>query len=244
MPARGLLVLGALLALGCAPRPLIVQAVRARGGPLHSLVREVDAQVHAGFALGSWEWRTAFMVPDQYAWTIATYAEPNHYLFDGTTMRSFMGVREVAAEAEQAAPLRSHARFTAVVNLDALLLPGVQLAPLAAASLPPGLAMGLEAVFADDGARYRLGFDAGGLLAWASGPLVVPPFGLREATVRFGEFRPTGRWTLPYSAAYSFGGEPLADEHVRAACPDDPRLSADAFRRPGLVPPCGGNRPG
>src|SRR5262245_24062168 len=88
MRARPLLLLATLAAaaLGCAPRPLLERAIRARGGPLGSLVRQVDAEVYAAFP-GTWQWRTAFMLPDRYAWTVFTTGEPMHYLFDGQVVR-------------------------------------------------------------------------------------------------------------------------------------------------------------
>src|SRR6266699_2637824 len=54
---------------------------------------------------------------------------------------------------------RVAAIFAALVNLDALRLPGVRTAPLPQTELPPGGSAGLAVVLADDGSRYRLGFD-------------------------------------------------------------------------------------
>jgi hypothetical protein len=120
----------AVLAAGCAPRPLVTRAIHARGGPLHGIVRWIDGDVHASFAAGHWKWRTAYLVPDHYAWTIVTLGETNHHTFDGTTQRTFIDQRQVAEDARPGAPLRTHLRFTAVVNLDALLLPGLRVTPL------------------------------------------------------------------------------------------------------------------
>src|SRR5207244_7989725 len=123
-------ILAALvLAAGCAPRPLLERAIRARGGPLASMARQVEAEVYLAFP-GTWRWRTVYMVPDRYAWTIFTAAEPDHYLFDGTAVRAFIGGREVSADTDPSAPLRSNARFTALVNLDALRLPAARPARL------------------------------------------------------------------------------------------------------------------
>src|SRR5438094_294315 len=40
-------ILLAAFASACARRPLLLEAIRARGGPLHAFVREVEAEVHA-----------------------------------------------------------------------------------------------------------------------------------------------------------------------------------------------------
>jgi len=239
--ATALGVLGALgLALhaaGCAPRPLLERAIRARGGPLATTVRQVEAEVYKGFP-GTWQWRTAFMQPERYAWTIVTVGEADHYLFDGTTVRSFVGEREVAVDSNPNAPLRSHARFTAVTNLDVLRLPSVQVAPLGSGALLQGTVSGLTAVFADDGARYDLGFDEHGLLVAAAGPVRLPPFGDGRVTARFADFRRVNGLLLPYRTSWSFEGQPLADERAVAVCPNDSELREDAFRDPDRIPTC------
>src|SRR5262245_6781583 len=63
------MVVASLALAACAPRPLVERAIRARGGPLESVIRDVEADVRVGFP-GTWRWQTAFMVPDRYAWTI------------------------------------------------------------------------------------------------------------------------------------------------------------------------------
>jgi hypothetical protein len=225
------------LASACAPRPLVARAIRARGGPLHGLVRWVDAEVYAGFP-GTWRWRAAFLVPDHYAWTILTTREPDHNLFDGTVVRAFVGDLEVAADADATAPLRTHARFTAVAALDALLQPGVQVAPAAADRVPPGAVAALDVHFPDDGSRYLLGFDRRDLLVSAEGPLALPPLGRGTVSARFADFRRTGTWLLPWTTDYAFDGAPLATERTVTACPDDPALTPESFRRPAAIPDC------
>ena len=111
-----LLALAGALASGCASRPLLERAIRARGGALHSLVRQAEADVQAAFP-GTWEWRTVFLAPDDYAWSIVTAAGTDHYLFDGRVTRAFIGGREVSVDAGQQTPLRAHARFASVTNL-------------------------------------------------------------------------------------------------------------------------------
>jgi hypothetical protein len=225
-----------LVATGCTPRPLLERAIRARGGPLDAVVRRVEAEVHAGFP-GRWRWRTAFLAPDRYAWTIFTTGEPDHYLFDGTTTRAFVGRRPVVVH--DGGPLRTHARFVAVTNLDTLRLPGVQVAPLPREELLPGAAAGLAAVFADDGSRYRLGFDDRALLVWVAGPVALPPLGEGELVARFTDLRRVHRFLLPFRTVYIFGSRPLAEEHALAVCPADPRLTERAFREPAALPDCG-----
>ncbi len=237
--AAALLLLA--LASACAPRPLVARAIRARGGPLRSVVRRVEAEVYAGFP-GTWRWRAAFLVPDRYAWTILTTREPDHYLFDGTVVRAFVGDVEVAADADAAAPLRTHARFTAVTDLDALLQPGVQVAAAAADRVPPGAVAALEVRFPDDGSRYLLGFDRRDLLVTAAGPLALPPLGRGTISARFADFRRAGSWLLPWTTDYTFDGAPLATEHTLAACPDDPALTPESFRRPAAIPDCAAPR--
>jgi hypothetical protein len=200
-------------------------------------VREVEADVRVGFP-GTWRWRVAFLLPAHYAWTIHTTGEPDHYLFDGLAARAFVGTREVAEDRSATNPLRTQARFTAVVNLDALLLPGVRLAPLERAALPPDAIEGLAVVLADDGAQYRLGFDARTRVVHAEGPIALPPLGAGQLVARFGDFRKTGRWVLAYRTEYMLGGQPLASERTIAVCPEPRDLAPEAFRTPSAVPDC------
>ena len=229
-------LLGLVFLAACTAPSLVPRAIRARGGPLPSLVRDVETQVYAGFP-DTWRWRTAFLAPDRYAWTIDTAGAPDHYLFDGAVVRAFVYDREVSSDASPGAPLRTHARFTAVTNLDTLLLPAVRVASLAPADLPPGVAAGVAATFVDDGSRYLIGVDEKSLVVWASGPVSFAPFDGGEVMARFTDFRRAGRWLLPYRTSYTLAGRPLADERVRAACPGVP-LVAGMFRSPGLIPAC------
>ena len=226
-----------LVVPACAPRSIVPRAIRARGGPLAGFVRDAEAEVYFGFP-GTWLWRATFLVPDRYAWTILTAGEPDHYLYDGQTVRTFVGGQFVGQRAGAADPLRTHARFTAVVNLDALLLPGVRLAPLASVDLPPDTADGVDVVFADDGSRYRVAFDARTLLVHAEGPVALPPLAATSLVARYADFRRTGRWWLPYRTDYTLEGRPLAVERTHALCPEPPGLGMDAFRSPAALPRC------
>lgn len=225
-----------LLIGGCAPRPLLDRAIAARGGPLAGLTVRVEDQVHAEIP-GTWHCTRTFLVPDRYAWKIITTADPIYHLFDGTTVRCFIGGAEVSSDTNPCAPLRSHARWTAVVNLDALRGPDVVLTPLDAAELPEGVREGLSARF-PDGAVYRLGFDNRTLLVWARGPLDFSPFGKGEASARFSDQRRAGPLVLPFATSYAFGTTPLVDETVLAACVDPAGLTPASFANPIGLPDC------
>ncbi len=241
MPARReavfLLVAASALA-GCAPRPLLERAVRARGGALRGLVRTAEADVALGFP-GTWQWRTAYLAPDRYAWSITTLAGVDHYLFDGAAARAFVGGREVATDAAASAPLRTQARFVAVTNLDAASGIGT-VTPLPTADLPPGVAAGV-AIAAADGARYRLGFDDRALLVWATGPVDLPQMGGGELVARYDDYRRVRGFWLPFRTTWTVGARRLAVERTLAACPNDPALVPAAFERPALLPRCEGS---
>jgi hypothetical protein len=222
---------------GATTVPLLDRAIQARGGPLTSVVREVETDVEVGFP-GRWRLRTAFLLPDRYAWTIETSAEPDHYLFDGHITRAFVGAREVSAVEGSAAPLASHARLFAVINLDALGRPGVTVTRLDDGALPAGAKAGLAVVLDDSGARYHLGFDDGALLVSVTGPVDLPPVGSGEVTVRFADFRRVGRLRLPFRATYLFGATVIAEERTLAICANDARLVPEAFQDPSRLPTC------
>jgi hypothetical protein len=236
--SRFAVLLAVLVGLSaCAPRPLLERAIRSRGGPLHTVVRRVEANVRVGFP-GTWHWRSVFMLPDRYAWSLETNTDPYHYLFDGRTVRAFIGGRLVAVDDAPSSPLRSHARLTAVVNLDALRLPGVSVAELAPDELPPGTVAGLRVAFASDGAQYRLGFDRDALLTLVTGPVDLTPFGRGEMTVRFADFRSVRGMRMPFRASWALGETPLAEERAVAVCPNVAGLTEDAFRDPAALPTC------
>ena len=107
--------------------------------------------------------------------------------------------------------------------------------------MPEGAAWGLGAVFAGDGARYRLGFDARDLLVHVDGPLRLPPLGAGTVSARFADFHRTNGLFLPYRTVYAFGAAPLADERAIAVCPNV-RLAPEAFRMPAALPSCGMRR--
>jgi len=225
-----------MLATGCAPRPLLDRAIRARGGPLRSFVRTAEAQVEAGFP-GTWRWRMAFLVPDRYAWSITTMAGVDHYLFDGTAVRAFVGGRELARDTSRGAPLRTQAAFVAVTSLDAVRAGGV-VTPLPAGALPPGVAAGLAVAMPATGATYRLGFDDRLLLVWATGPFDVPQAGRAELTARYDDYRRVGGLWLPFRVTYALGPRRLAVERTLRLCPNDPAVTPASFERPERLPAC------
>jgi hypothetical protein len=212
--------------------------IRARGGPLAAFVRQGEATVHRGFP-GTWRWRSAYLSPDQYALSIETAAEPFHYLFDGTAVRAFAGTQPIAEDPRPTAPLRTHARFTAVVNLDALRLPRYRVEPLTADALPPGAREGLIAVEVATGARFRLAFGDDGLLVLATGPLDLNPLGAGDVTARFTDFRRVGGLRLPFHTSYVFGGALLVDDTALAVCPNPPEVTPETFVDPVRLPDCG-----
>lgn len=230
------LLLAPVLVTGCPSSPLVERAIRARGGTLDGITRTVEADVSAEFP-GTWRWRTVFMRPDRYAWSIVTADEPSHYLYDGSAVRAFVGEHEVSTAAPASAPLRSHARFTAVAHLDLLRGAGVQTTILSADELPAGAAAGLRATL-DDGTTYRLAFDQQMLLLWITGPANLQPLGEGELIARFGDFRRVRGYVLPYRTVYDFRGERLADERALAVCPNPPGLDDEAFAGPGRLPAC------
>lgn len=200
------------------------------------MVRQVEAQVRMGFP-GTWRWRTVFLLPDRYAWTIYTTGEPDHYVTDGRTTRAFVGSRLLSEETGRTA-LRTHLRFTAVQNLDVLLLPGVAVDALAPGDLPAGAATGLSAVFADDGSRYRLGFDAQDRLVYVAGELALPPFAEGQVEARVTEFSRAWGLELPSRITYRIGDRLLSEERTLAVCVDPAGLAAAAFATPATLPAC------
>lgn len=238
--AIALALAGALLG-GCTPRPLLARAIRARGGPITTLVRTATARVELEFP-GTWVWRTVFRPPVLFAWSIETTGEPNHYLFDGAAVRAFVGGGAVAVDTDPAAPLRLHARLVSATMLDALALPGVAVRELAPSELPPGAAAGLEARWPDGPDAVRVAFDARLLVTGATGPSRLPLVRAGTLAVAFDDFRRTGRWLVPWGATYRLDGVPIARETASAVCIDAPIVPPEAFATPLGLPDCGATR--
>src|SRR5688572_31164029 len=215
--SRGCAAMLIVLGASCARPPLLQQAIAARGGPLPALVRESEAEVSLGFP-GVWRWRTAVATRARYAWTVYTTGAPLHHLYDGGTVRAYVGSALAAEDASPDAPFRTHARFMAVVHLDDLAMPGVRLRELPATARPPGAHAALEAVFADTGARYVIGLDPRRLVVSVEGPVDLAPFGRRRVRAVLRDHRAVGRLTLA-RASWTAGGAALADERTLHACP-------------------------
>lgn len=226
-----------MLAAGCTSQPLLARALAARGGDVHGVVLDAEARVYFG-APGRWQYRRVYLAPDRYAWRIETAAEPDTYIFDGTVVRSFVGDGETASDAGPDAPLRSHARWTAVSLLDGLDAPGVTVVELAAAEVPAQASEGLLVRF-PDGITYRLGFDRHALLVTLEGPLDLSPLSNRtNATARYADQRSTDGVMLPYRTTYFAGADRLAEESLRAACVNPPALTQASFTDPATLPAC------
>jgi len=227
----------ALTTVGCVHGPLLERAIERRGGPLPALVRSVEANVTTAYP-GTWRARIVFQRPDHFAWTIATAAEPDHYLFDGAVVRAFVGSALVATDTDPAAPLRTYARFTAVMLLDVLRRSDVEVRELPRAALPPGAAAGLAVRFPDDDARFRLGFDADARLVSLEGPLDLPTLGLGRVTAELSEYERVDGWLLPRRIRYRQENRLLIDERAVALCPAPASLAMEAFRDPTELPGC------
>jgi len=223
-------------ASACAPRALLERAIRARGGALPGLVRDVDATLTAEYP-GTWSATETFQRPERFAWTIETFGEPNHYLFDGEAVRAFIGTALVSTDTDPGAPLRTHARFMAVILLDVLGEPGVTVEDLPKERLPMGTTSGLACRFPDE-TEFVLGFDADARLVSVDGPLDLPGAGVVRVQAELSEYVRVAAWSLPTRIRYRMGDRLLIDERARALCPDPPALTIEAFRDPSRLPPC------
>jgi hypothetical protein len=225
------------LAVGCVPRPLVERAIRARGGPVGTVVLDAEAEVRRGYP-GTWRWRRVFATPDRYAWTIVTTGEPLHHLFDGTVVRAFIGGALTAVDASPTAPLRSQARFVAVSLLDVLHLPGIQVMPMALSDLPAGATGGLTVAFPAGGERYTVLLDDRLLPIRVEGPIDFSPMGRGRLVARQDDFRPVAGVLLPHHVVWELDGQELADERAQALCVRVEPLPVDAFADPSRLPDC------
>lgn len=216
------------LASGEHCAPIIDRAIAARGGAIHNLRRTVEMQVYFGFP-GTWRFDYVFRVPHFYRWTVYTSEQPNHYLWDGKTMRAAVGSVVVGTDPSRNAPLRTHARWHAVTYLDSLC--SGQL-PVQFQSLPDNR-IGEESLLVrlrDDGSEYRLTFDRQARLRRASGPIDIPPFGAARLTQHYYDFRPAGGFWIAHGTRYEIDGTVLSEEQTLAFVANDPAIAADLFR--------------
>jgi len=222
------------LVVACAPRPVLERAIAARGGPMAGLIRRSDVRVTMG-EQGAWQWRTVAALPERYAWSIVTNDLPNHYLFDGSVVRGFVGSRAVSADASPEAALRTHARFAAVANLDVLRLPGI-LVRVTATSEPSGTR--LDVVFTDRDDRYEVWLDADDLVRRVAGPIDLSPLARGRLLATYDDFARVAGRRIARQIRYQVDGNVLADEHVTSACVLVESPPATAFASPAGLPEC------
>lgn len=223
---RWLLVL--LVLCGCGRQGILADAIARRGGALTAVTRVSTVEIRQGYP-GTWASRMTFAVPDRYAWSYDTTSEPYHYLFDGSTVRAFVGMSMVAEDASPTAALRSHANFTAVLLLAGLDRPGVRVT-----SNGPGQSR----VVLADGATYQLTFDAGGDLQRVDGPLDLPGIAAGAVTATLSDYRDAGGRRWPYRIQYVVGGQEFADERVQIYCEHRAGLPDATFQSVAALPRC------
>jgi len=226
-----------VLVAGCVPRSLIERAIRARGGPVGTVVFDAEADVRRGYP-GTWRWQRVFATPDRYAWTIVTTGQPLQNLFDGTVVRAFVGGALTAIDRSEAAPLRSQARFVAVTLLDVLRLPGMQVTAMAPSDLPAGATAGFAVAFPGGGERYTVLLDDRLLPFRVEGPIDLSPLGRGRLVAHQNDFRRVGSLLLPHRVVWELDGEELADERALFLCVRLEPLPVDTFTDPRDLPDC------
>lgn len=210
-----------LLSSGCSST-LVERAIDARGGPLESYRKSVDADVKAGMP-GTWAWEVAYRVPDSFRWTLATHGEEQSLLFDGDVSRHQLGTVLLPPTAADDA-VRSQAHWFAVTSLDVLLDPTVAWREVPRAQLPTGTAAGIVARFGAAGPPFELYFDDRNLLVRARGRVALAPIGSGLIDAEFRDYREVEGFLLPFAGAYRLDGHDLMTERVRGWRPDDPSL--------------------
>ncbi len=144
-------------------------------------------------------------------------------------MRAAVGAIVVGVDASGKAPLRSHARWHAVIYLDTLCsgdLP-VRFLPL------PTAKNGEESVLVqltDDGSEYELTFDRLAQLRKVKGPIDIPPFGKAELTQHFYDFRAAGPFLIAHGTRYEVDGTTLSEETTTSFVANDPSIDEAFFR--------------
>lgn len=225
---RALVALVALVSLAsgpvaCTPN-LVERAIEARGGALDSYGKSVDAEVFFGIP-GTWSWEVAYRAPESFRWSLETYGEEQHLVFDGTNMRHLLGGAALPPVAADEA-VRSQAGWFAVTSLDVLEDPRARWRELPPSALPEGVARGLVAELAGAPEPFRLYFDDRTLLVGASGRVAMAPIGAGALEATFSQFREVDGFLLPFAGAYELNGTPLMRESVREWRPNDPALEA------------------
>jgi len=218
----------ALVALAGAPacsRNLVERAIDARGGPLHSYRKEVDATVEIGIP-GRWSWEVVFREPDSFRWSLHTFGEDQRLIYDGERVVHQLGSATLPPSPPDDG-VRSQARWFAVTSLDILERPEVRWEELPPSELPPGVARGLRARFADGPSPFELYFDPGGLLVRARGRVEVQPVGAGLLDAAFSDYRFIDGFRLPFSGVYRLDGELLMRESIRRWRPNDPTIGSE-----------------
>ena len=209
---------------GCPQRNAVETAIARRGGACPAVTRASTVDLRVGYP-GRWLSRATSAGPERYAWTYDTTGAPFGYLFDGQVVRSFVGAGQVTEDSSPTAPLRSHARFTAVMLLAALQGAGTVVEPTGVA-------------FADAPEPYRLTFDAAGLLARVDGPLEFPGLPPAIVTAALSDYRAEAGLLLPHRIRYTSADQELADEQVTDYCIYPQGLPDTAFRAVSGLPSC------
>ncbi len=233
-PGRSGIALAARLAIlaaavsACSANA-VDRAIAARGGPIESSLRQVEATVHRGFP-GTWTWEIALGRPDLVRWTIHTFGEEQSYVYDGRRVLLYLGSASMPVEGTAERAFLSQVRWLAVTGLDVLRDDGrVAWEEVPRTEVPPGFAHGLRARWLDDGSTYLLWFDGRDLLVAAEGEVALPPIGEGRLRADFSDFAAAGGRLLPRSGRYTLGGRPLVDERILSWTLDDPGLTAASF---------------
>jgi hypothetical protein len=213
------MALAAVLLGGCSAG-IVERAIAARGGPLESYSREVDARVYRKIP-GEWSWVMAYRYPESFRWTLRTFGEEQSVTFDGERVRFELGRAPLPGSEASVADVRSQARWLAVTSLDVLTgSQRVAWQELPRSQVPSGYAAGIRASFGEGGGAYELYFDQRDLLVAAAGQVALQPIGSGRLEARFSDFRETSGFLLPYRLSYRLEGEPLLDEQVARWVPN------------------------
>ncbi len=207
--------------------PVIVRAIEARGGELHSFRRIAQSRVYMGFP-GDWRFEYLFHVPHFYRWTVFTSDQPDRYSWDGEVMRAAVGDNVIGTDTSGTAPLRSHARWNAVTHLDTLCEK-----PFPALILPirPKTSRSEDVLVRfEDRDEYVLRFDTNDRLVRVVGPIEMEPFGTGELVGEFSDFRSINGFFVPTRTRYHFAGHLLSEETTVSFTPNDVTIVPKLFR--------------
>lgn len=229
----GLLVAFVAAGLAGCSASAVDRAIAARGGPVESSLREVEATVHRGFR-GTWSWEIALRRPDLVRWTIHTFGEEQSYVFDGRSVLLYLGSASMPVDRAAESAFRSQVRWLAVTGLDVLRDGGrVAWEEVPRARVPAGYARGLRVRWLEDGSIYDLWMDQRDLVVAAEGEVALPPIGSGRLRAEFSDFAPVAGRLLPRSGRYTLDGTLLVEERVLSWTLDDPRAGIGLPAGPG-----------